>query len=416
MRIRRSRGPDSEPAKAEREDELVSAFRARFDHDPKRIVRAPGRVNLIGEHVDYAGLPVLPMAIQRAVRMAVRSRDDDRVRVATLDAIFPPREFRIGVRIPPFESGDWGNYVKAAAVEAARTYGSSHGLEAVIASDVPVAAGLSSSAALVIACGLSFLEVAGISFDRLELADRMAEAERYVGTRGGGMDQAISLCAREGHATRIEFEPVRVTHVPVPADWTFVVAFSLERARKSGEVRDAYNRRRAAVETALPPVARRLGLSPETARYPDLVASFGTEELVAAAAAVLEAEALARFRHVVTEAARTRDAETALREGDASGFGRLMDASHASLREDFEVSTPALDAIVGIAREAGATGARLTGAGMGGCAVALCASDRAAGVRDALAARFYAGRTFEGELSDQLFEARPSAGACVRHV
>jgi len=373
-------------------------------------------VNLIGEHVDYAGLPVLPMALQRSVRIAIRGRDDDRVRVATLDAAYPPREFRIGVKVPPYEAGDWGNYVKAAAVEAARTYGSSEGLDALLVSDVPVAAGLSSSAALVIASGLAFLHVAGIAFDRLELADRMAEAERYVGTRGGGMDQAISLCAKEGHASRIEFEPVRVTHVPVPGDWRFVVAFSLETARKSAEVRDAYNRRRDAVVGALAPVARRLGRPPGTTRYPDLLAEHEPGELVEAASGVLGAEELARFRHVVTEAARTRAAEAALRAGDAAAFGRLMDASHESLREDFEVSTEALDAIVATAREAGAAGARLTGAGMGGCAVALCRADRADAVREALAGSFYAQRSWTGDLSDHLFIAVPSAGASIRRL
>lgn len=415
MHIGRSRARDASDAPAVDEG-LSAAFRERYGRSPKRIIRAPGRVNLIGEHVDYAGLPVLPMALQRAVRIAVRGRSDDRVRVATLDPAYPPREFRVGVKVPPYEAGDWGNYVKAAAVEAARTYGTSEGLDAMLVSDVPVAAGLSSSAAVVIASGLAFLDVAGITFDRLELADRMAEAERYVGTRGGGMDQAISLCAKKGHATRIEFEPVRVTHVPVPDDWRFVVAFSLETARKSAEVRDAYNRRRDAVVGAAAPVARRLGRSSGTTGYPDLVAEFAPGELVEAASGALGEEALARFRHVVTEAARTREAEAALRAGDAAAFGRLMDASHRSLRDDFEVSTEALDAIVTIAREAGADGARLTGAGMGGCAVALCRADRADAVREALTERFYGVREYRGPLSDHLFEALPSAGASVRRL
>ncbi len=398
------------------DEELIAAFEARYDREPKRISRAPGRVNLIGEHVDYAGLPVLPIAIDRAVRLVIRARDDDRVRVATLDPAFEPREFRIGVRIQPYGPGDWGNYVKAAAVEAAKTYGSSRGFDALLVSNLPLAAGLSSSAALVIACGVAFLEVAGIPYERVELADRMAEAERYVGTRGGGMDQAISLCAREGHATRIEFDPLRLTHIPVPADWRFVVAHSLVQAHKSGGAREAYNRRRAAVEAALPPVARRLGLAPGTTRYPDLLDAAGPEELVAAGGDVLQGEELARYRHVITEAIRTREAEAALRAGDPAAFGRLMDGSHASLRDDFEVSTPELDELVEVAREAGATGARLTGAGMGGCAVALCTADTAEAVRDSLATRFYATRALEGPLSDHLFEARPGPGAAIRRL
>ena len=185
----------------------AEAFREQFGSDPDRFVRAPGRVNLIGEHVDYAGLPVFPMALQYAVHIAVRPRDDRIVRVATSDPAYEPREFLLAPEIEPFTDGDWGNYVKAAAVGAAERYGAARGADLWIDSQVPVAAGLSSSSALVVAVLKSLLDVSGIDADPIELAEVAADSEQYVGTRGGGMDQAISVCAREGCAARIEFEP-----------------------------------------------------------------------------------------------------------------------------------------------------------------------------------------------------------------
>ncbi len=216
---------------------LRESFQEHFGTAPDRIVRAPGRVNLIGEHVDYAGLPVLPMALQYAVHVAVRPRDDELVHVATSDPFYSPREFQLGTYIEPFRDGDWGNYVKAAALTAASRYGADRGAELWIRSEVPVAAGLSSSSALVVAVLKSLLDVSGIEPDPIELAEIAADGEHYVGTHGGGMDQAISLCAREGHAARIEFAPLRVTPVPIPDDWRFVVADTGVQAHKSGGAR-----------------------------------------------------------------------------------------------------------------------------------------------------------------------------------
>ena len=395
------------------------AFREHFGVEPDRLVRAPGRVNLIGEHVDYAGLPVLPMALQHAVHVAVRPRGDRLVRAATSDPAYAPREFRLQPEIEPYPDGDWGNYVKAAAVAAASRYGADRGADLWIHSEVPVAAGLSSSSALVVAVLLALLDASGIEVDPLELATVAADAEQYVGTRGGGMDQAISLCAREGHATRIEFAPLRATPVSIPAGWRFLVADTGVQAHKSGAARDTYNRRRAAVEEAVELVGERLGVAAGERSYVHLLSRYESIDLIEAAREVLEEELFSRFRHVVTEAERVRLAEAALREDDPATFGRLMNESHASLRVDFEVSGSELDRLVSLARGAGAPGARLTGAGMGGCIVALCAPDRADSVLEALRNGYFlkqSGDEAPEDLDQRLFVAIPSAGASVRRL
>jgi galactokinase len=371
-------------------------------------------VNLIGEHIDYAGLPVFPMALQREVRIAFRPRDDGIVLAATSDPSYAPCHFEIGPVIEPFEDGDWGNYLKAAAQGMATAYGVERGFDAVIDSTVPVAAGLSSSSALVIATALAAAGSNDLEPDPIELAELMAEAEQYVGTRGGGMDQAISAGARAGCAARVEFDPLRIQPVPVPDGWRFVVAHSLVQAHKSGGAREGYNRRRAETEEALVSVAADLSLpASEVASYRDLLERVSGSSALAAAEACLEGDLRKRFRHVVTEYERVVRAEVAMRRGSLNGFGMLMNGSHASLADDYEVSIPELDDLVTIARDAGAAGARLTGAGMGGCVVALCTSDTVEGVLMAIQERFYAERNRLDDLDEHLFVAEPAAGASV---
>ncbi len=392
-------------------DLVRASFATTYDRAaPDLMVKAPGRVNLVGEHVDYCGLPVFPMALPLAVAVAARRRSDRRVRIANLDPAFPPRAFVLSGDIPPLAGGDWGNYLQAAAQTVVRRYGDLTGMDAVVGSDLPIAAGLSSSAAMVVATALALLGANGTEFDRTELADLLAQGERYVGTAGGGMDQAISLGARVGHAARIDFAPLRLTHTAVPDGWRFVVAWSLVRAEKSGAAKQAYNARTAETAEARRLVARRLGMADDS-QYAALLAARPVEELVDAAGK-LEPLLGKRFRHVVREGARVYDAERAMRGGDLARFGDLMDASHASLRDDYEVSVEELDRLVEIAREAGAAGARLTGAGFGGCIVALADAHTAEPTLTALRERFYAPRGVRGT-GDALFVARASAGATL---
>jgi galactokinase len=396
-------------------DPLTDRFAERYGTAPTHLARAPGRVNLIGEHIDYAGLPVFPMALQREVRIAFRPREDDLVVAATTDEGYLPCQFRIGKDIAPFPAGDWGNYLKAAVRGMALGLGIDRGFDALVDSSVPVAAGLSSSAALVIATALAAAASNDLDPDPIALAERMAEAEQYVGTRGGGMDQAISLGGRAGCAARVDFAPLRLTAVPVPSGWSFVVAHSLVQAHKSGGAREAYNRRRAETEEALERVITELELTGAGVQsYRDLLERVSGPDALSVARGCLDGDLLKRFRHVVTEGARVVRAEAAMRAGSLNGFGQLMNGSHASLKEDYEVSIPELDELVGLSREAGAVGARLTGAGMGGCIVALCAESKTGGVIAHLSERYYARRhEGEGDLADVLFEAVPSEGASV---
>jgi len=394
---------------------LEPLFTAAFGAPgPTHRVTVPGRVNLIGDHIDYAGLPVLPMAIQRWATALVRPRDDRTVRLVNADSRFTPRSWQLDPGVSPWPAGDWGNYVKAAACHLERRFGAARGFDAAFASTLPIASGLSSSSAMVIAGALCAATAAGLDIGALALAEELAEAERYVGTRGGGMDQAVCLAAEAGAALLVGFDPLAVEPVPIPCSWRFVIASSLVRAEKSSGARAEYNLRREQVEEALAWVGRALGASGEgQLTFRDLLSRHSAAELIGTAERTLAELPLRRFRHVVTESDRVARAVTALRDADAAAFGRLMVGSHASLRDDFAVSRSELDAIVELALGAGARGARLTGAGFGGSAVVLADADSVDAVMDVLRERFYAPRGASGDLLDELFVAEPSAGASV---
>lgn len=399
---------------------------------------APGRVNLIGEHIDYNGLPVLPMALDRAVRIDFAPMDEPVVRLASDAPGCEPFEFRIDRPIGRAPQGDWSNYVRAAArglleeagplAEAGPAAGARprpselRGIAGQVHGDLPIASGLASSSALVIASALSLLKANDATVTPLQLAETMARAERFVGVRGGAMDQAACLCGAAGHAVRIDFDPLRISTVAVPDSWRWIVASSLDRAEKSRGARAAYNNRASACREALAQVARACELEGPDGQfsYRALVAAFSLPELLERSRGVLADDLFGRFRHVVTEGHRVPLAEQAMASGDLAAFGQLMIQSHASLRDDYEVSTPALDRIVSIATEAGAAGARLTGAGFGGCAVILCDRRSARAVREALARRFYANRLPRQQSGlppeDILLAARPAQGASVTAV
>jgi galactokinase len=393
----------------------VEAFEEHFGAPPTHVSRAPGRVNLIGEHTDYNDLPVFPMAIQKEVQIAMRARDDGMVVLHNTDAEFPAIEFEIEPVIPPYVEGSWGNYAKAPANELARRFAIWRGFDGMVSSTLPVASGLSSSSALVNAVGLALANINEVSTEVREFSQIMADAEQYVGTRGGGMDQTISLGARDRCAARISFNPIRMRHVHIPDDWCVVVADTGKRAEKSGSARIAYNLRRKECEEALRIVAGHAATAHITEKlhttYPGLVKALALDTLVGVAEDVLQGNLLRRFRHVVTEAARVEEGVDRVFAADVSGFGLLMDASHASLRGDFHVSSMELDELVAVAREGGAAGARLTGAGFGGCVVALADRWTVGGVLETLVAEYYERHHMVDRIDDRLFVAVPSAGA-----
>src|SRR5256886_15797883 len=224
--------------------EIPSLMPSRsVDAPPSRLVRAPGRVNLMGEHIDYCGLPVLPMALSRGVRVAFERRADRGTRLVNADARFAPGFFTIDASIPPAPAGDWSNYARAAAQALAQRFPDLRGVDALVQSDLPIAAGLSSSSALVVAMALALLHANGVTVPALELIELLAQGERYVGTAGGGMDQAIILGAQAGCASRIDFRPLRLTPTAVPADWRVFVAWSLVDAEQSGGAQQADHER-----------------------------------------------------------------------------------------------------------------------------------------------------------------------------
>ena len=385
-------------------------FRELFGTAPDAVVRAPGRVNLIGEHLDYAGLSVLPMAIERRITLYVGPRADGRVRIVNVCREHGEREFAVEQAIPPWPAGDWGNYPKAAVQGLVDDGRRPIGFDALLSSDLPPAAGLASSSALVVAIALGALAVAGSQTDinSLELAALLARAEQYVGARGGGMDQAAILAGRAGFASHVAFDPLRVEWIPVPDGWSFIVAHSLATAEKSGPARDTYNRRRHEVERAL----TELGLQGEG--YAGLMARFGPGEIDQLGGELPE-PLRRRFRHVVNESVRTTRAASALRSGDIAEFGRLMLASHESLRTEFQVSTPALDELVRVSIAAGAAGARLTGAGLGGCVLALVPVARLDDALHRLHTTIYAAHGLSPG-GQHLFVVHPGAGARVERI
>lgn len=395
-------------------DRLARTFRDAFGGAPTHVAHAPGRVNLIGEHIDYLGFSVLPMALDRGIEIAFVPRDDATVRIVNVDPKHPPVEFSIGTSVPRDAPGAWSNYLRAAAQGMATQYGVARGIDGVVQSDLPVAAGLSSSAALVVATALALLSANEREVPPLELADVLAEAERYVGTKGGGMDQAISLGARPGHAGHVRFAPLELDPVPIPSHWAFVVAFTGMTAPKSGAAREAYNQRTDECREALRAVTAELGVG--TIGYPELLQTVAPGHLAAVAERALAGTLARRFRHVMGEARRVEDAVRALRGDDRDRFGTLMAESHRSLRDDYEVSTAELDALVDAATIGGAVGARLTGAGFGGSIVALCEAGAESAVLDALEQRYYASRGLMDVRRSAAFVAVAGRGAQVTEV
>lgn len=358
-------------------------------------VSVPGRVNLIGEHIDYHNLSVLPMAIQRRVSIAFTPRQDNTLCASSQG--YADRSFLL-TDLTPFPAGDWGNYLKAAVQMIARRWTLERGLDAAVASDLSFAAGLSSSSALLTSFALALLHANAIYPTISELMELLPEGEQYVGTRGGGMDHAAVLASRAGCALLVDFAPFRFEPIPIPPGWSFLVAHSLTVAEKSGALKAEYNARRTAGLNAL----AKLGLP----SYREALNEASPEKL---AAPIPEAERAA-FLHVVSEAKRVECAVRALRSNEIEQFGELLSASHESLRDRLLVSNPALDELVECALDAGALGARLTGAGFGGCAIVLTKTEHLDKVRTGLLTTFYARRATFDEQS-HLMIATPSAGA-----
>ena len=339
----------------------IAGFRERFGGDPKVVVRAPGRVNLIGEHTDYNDGFVFPAAIDRYVVFAARPRSDNRAVVQSL-SFREDAEFSINRGLTA--EGHWSDYVKGMVSEFQALNLRLSGFDATIAGNVPLAAGLSSSAAVEMAVGRGLLELFDISMPGPKLATVGQRAEnRFVGVNCGIMDPFVSANGKAGHALFLDCRDLSFELVPLADEDVRIVICN--SGVKRGLTESSYNERRKACEEGVRQLAMATGQTFEALR------DVSTEQLEDYKGALTE-EIFARCRHVITEIERTEAAVQALKAGDIDLFGTLMAASHASLRDDYEVSGPELDRLVEIANGvSGVIGARMTGAGFGGCIVCL---------------------------------------------
>jgi galactokinase len=339
------------------------AFAKRFGTHPRLIVRAPGRVNLIGEHTDYNEGFVLPVAIDRATIVAARNRDDKSV-VVVADTISREDTFSLD-EIEYSQQQRWSNYVRGVAKALLAREPALSGANLLVAGDVPMGSGLSSSASLEVAVGYAFQLLNGLNLLGEELALLAQGAENtFVGVRCGIMDQFISALGQADHALLIDCRDLSYRAVPLPPDVNVVVCGSGVHHQLSAS--NGYNERRAQCEEAVRLLKRHM---PKITALRDV-----TNEDLDRFGGDLPEVVLRRARHVVSENGRVLESVAALDAGDVGRFGELMAESHRSMRDDYEVSVPEIDRLVELAAaQPGCYGARLTGGGFGGSTVNLVA-------------------------------------------
>ncbi|MBC7233976.1 MAG: galactokinase [Chloroflexi bacterium] len=340
--------------------QVREAFEQRFPGEPPRIFQAPGRVNLIGEHTDYNDGFVLPVAIDRQVVLAARLREDRRVRLWATH-FQQGSEFSLD-QIVPDASAPWSNYVRGVALMLQQEGFALRGMDAVIAGNVPIGSGLSSSAAIEVATAVAFRDLCHLDIAPVALALLCQRAENeFVGMKCGIMDQFIAVLGQRHHALLIDCRSLDYELVPLPEGVSIVVCDTMKRR---GLVDSEYNARRQECEQGVTILREYL---PDVKALRDV-----TSQDLARYGHLLPPVVRKRCAHVVSENERTLQAVAALRAGQVEEFGRLMDQSHVSLRDDYEVSCQELDCMVELARVApGCLGARMTGAGFGGCTVNL---------------------------------------------
>ena len=379
--------------------ELASRFRESFGRDASHAASAPGRVNLIGEHTDYNDGFVLPLAIDRRVFVVAAPRDDDTVCVRSTGV---SGEMLLNLREPggPGKPA-WGNYVRGPIALAANEGWSTRGFDAMVHSTVPAGGGLSSSAALEVATLTLVESLAGKPMDPVQRALLAQKAEHeYAGVPCGIMDQYASSLGRTGHALLIDCRDQSARQVALddPEVVVLIINSKVKHALNGGE----YAQRRHECELAADT------LQVQALRDASL-------DQLEAARSSLDAIRYRRARHVITENQRTLDAADALARRDYGTVGDLMFASHASLRDDFEVSTFELDRLVALAesrREDGVIGSRMTGGGFGGCTVTLVRRSRVEAVMERICVEY---RQATG-IDPEAFVTTPSRGATVEQI
>jgi galactokinase len=344
-------------------DDVRAAYRAMFGAEPEVVSRAPGRVNLIGEHTDYMGGLVLPAAIDRDVQVALGRRTDDRIEGFSCD--FQERGSGALSHLDRAHPCSWMRYVLGVVAELEKEGHPCGGFQFTVKGDVPVGSGLSSSAALELAICTALQAVFGFTLSGRDAALLCQRAEReFVGVHCGIMDQYISSIGKKDHAMLIDCRDLSVREVAVRTPgYCWMV---IDSGKRRDLASSAYNARRRECEAGLTAARRAL-----PARALESVRDLSAAD-IEALKGQLSAIEHARLRHVVTENERVLDTAAALARGDIEAAGRSLRASHASLRDDFAVSCRELDQIVDLlCRDDAVAGARLTGAGFGGCVIAL---------------------------------------------
>lgn len=415
----------------------LQGFADRYGPGEVLVFRAPGRVNLIGEHTDYNHGYVLPVALDKDILICARPRSDQVVNLANAEPIFSQRRFAIASDIPRAPVGDWANYAQGPAQLLEREHGPGlRGMDAWVDGEppygVPRSVGLSSSSALTVAAALALAGINGIALEGVELAEACSRAEWYVGTRGGIMDHFTSVLGQPGHALFLDCRPAadgsgyRYEHVSLPTAYAIIVVDSGVRRKNTGPL---FNRRVAEGRIGVRLLQRRYAgithlrdvdrlpwgeLEPF---LPEVIGSEALREMGIDPDTILDSGlspqtdtflVRRRCRHVVTENQRVLQSITALRAEDMEGFGRLMAQAHASARDDYEISVPEIEALVRLASSLpGTVGARLTGAGWGGCIVAVVYHDASDDFGEAIAREYQR----ETGIGAQVFACRSAAGA-----
>jgi galactokinase len=348
-------------------EKVIQAFREEFGVDPDFLTRSPGRVNLIGEHTDYNDGFVLPMAINFSTWIALRPRQDNRVIITALD-----KNEKMDFDLDKYSRGNggWKEYITGVAWALQEAGHKLTGWEGVFSGDVPIGAGLSSSAALELAIARAFALVSDLVWDPVQMALNCQKAENHwVGINSGIMDQMISAIGKENYGLVIDCRSLKTKSVPLPEKTRIII---LDTATRRGLLDSAYNERRTQCEAV--------------ACHFDVKAlrDISIDQLEERAG-ILDLTLYRRAQHVISENQRVLDAVKAMNKGDTASLGKLMNESHTSLRDDFEVSREEMDQIVAIAQtQPGCYGARMTGGGFGGCAVALVAEDQVNEFQDAV--------------------------------
>lgn len=350
-----------------RRQELEQKFKELYGIEAEFVVRAPGRVNLIGEHTDYNDGFVFPAAIERDVMIACARRSDRQVRAYALNFHQSSTFTLDDIQHAADPRERWSNYFRAMAWVFEKEGLPTTGMNMVVQGNVPLGAGLSSSAAMLVASGLVLATGSGATVEPVQMAQLARQGEnQFIGARVGIMDQFISALGVRNHALFIDTRALTYEAVPLPASGVSIVIADTNKKRPEGNLTTWYNER---VDECAQAVAIFQKHLPDVKALRDVsVEEFQKYE------EELPTLARKRARHVVTEDARVLESITALKAGDIARFGQLMNESHESLRIDYEVSCAELDALVASARAVeGVYGARMTGAGFGGCTVSLVA-------------------------------------------